>query len=223
MRRTSWTWNPRWMWPGISVAGILLRFSMANCLDTRSAGQLYRGIQQLLPTGHSFYGEFGSDFQDERIASLLGVEACAVRHAPLADVIERLSRASFMADRLRICPDCIALGYHAGHFQIEAIEVCPVYNKPLISHCPSCQAELSFFGICMQLLKTPFFCKALSAASKSRSPSFIQSSSRRPSISSFRNLKTSRAAALPTTSSANAAPNVWLPISVCDGRQVGCM
>lgn len=49
---------------------------------------------------------------------------------------------------LRVCPECIALGFHCIAHQIEGLRRCPIHNIDLVSSCPSCGSSLQMFEPC---------------------------------------------------------------------------
>ncbi len=116
--------------------------------------------------------KFGRTIDDERIGRLLSVSEDRIRESRLAYPLERLCQVSLMSDRLRICRSCMEHGYHSIYFQIEALSECPIHNCRLTDQCPSCAADLPFFGVCSELFGTPFCCPHCGA---SYGPSTVKS------------------------------------------------
>jgi hypothetical protein len=51
-----------------------------------------------------------------------------------------------LAQDLRICPACIALGFHCIAHQLEGVRVCPMHSIALTSACPACGRNLIRFA-----------------------------------------------------------------------------
>lgn len=56
-----------------------------------------------------------------------------------------LLAAHLLALDLRICPECIALGFHCIAHQLEGIRICPMHDIALTSACPVCGKSLVRF------------------------------------------------------------------------------
>jgi hypothetical protein len=58
---------------------------------------------------------------------------------------------------IRVCADCLSIGYHAPFFQLRAMEQCPLHGRTLLEICPNCGWKLPN-TLVHSLIDDPFKC-----------------------------------------------------------------
>ena len=59
---------------------------------------------------------------------------------------------------LRICPECIKIGYHSIFHQFSLVHRCPFHNVSLVEGCPKC-SKVMYYTLSDKETKEPFRCK----------------------------------------------------------------
>jgi hypothetical protein len=54
---------------------------------------------------------------------------------------------AMLTTQLKVCHDCLALGYHSVVHQIEGLRICPIHDSPLSEACPHCRHTLPSFSV----------------------------------------------------------------------------
>jgi hypothetical protein len=61
-------------------------------------------------------------------------------------------------EEIRICPHCLAGGFHSLWFQLSLLVECPIHKCRLTKHCENCGAALGMYGITKDLFGSAYEC-----------------------------------------------------------------
>ena len=144
--RFGYVFQRRWLQPYESVVSMLWKFARMNGLPGHAVAA------QLSPQGVDPYeGCDLSKVDVPCVARLLGL----TRRSVCAGIGRAPSDCS---PHLRVCPKCIALGYHGRVQQLLRHARCPIHGQPLQTTCRRCERP-SAYRLDAQLLDAPFKCR----------------------------------------------------------------
>jgi len=156
--KLEWNWNSRWHLHGDSIAGNLFRFVYANALSNREIAAMIIASSSIQQRGSPLYQHPYSRVNWQRLCSRIGFSEADLHLSLLGDLLDSLSWTPVTSQQFRFCPDCLQSGYHARYFQIAALASCPIHKVDLRDTCPVCRSPTPFYGICQELLRTPYCC-----------------------------------------------------------------
>lgn len=90
----------------------------------------------------------------ERFSAALGVRSNRLRKGFL-DQLGFTARYSDIANGIRLCPECLAKGYHCSYFNLSLIDACPWHGVKLLPACKEC-AQAMFFGLTCEIGKEQY-------------------------------------------------------------------
>jgi len=151
-------WSSEWNLHGDSIAGILFRFVYANVQSPQAMKALISATSSIQTIGSALYQSRNTQPDWKRFGARVGLSDAMLRIALLGDLLDNLRWTPVLSQRLRICPDCLRFGYHARHFQIIALEACPVHGTTLRDTCSACDAPTPFYGMCSELFSRTYYC-----------------------------------------------------------------
>lgn len=94
-------------------------------------------------------------------AHLLGADGAGeTEFAPALDLRTPLFTRYLVSPRLRICPLCLAAGYHCVLYQIQPLPLCPIHQCDLVSTCQSCGEPLPLQPASWRHFRAAYECKA---------------------------------------------------------------
>lgn len=153
-----WNWSSQWHLYGDSIAGKLFRFVYANAFSSKEIAEMIIASPSIQQRGSPLYHHPYSRVDWQRFCSRTGLSEGELRLSLLGDLLDSLSWTPVTSQRFRFCPACLQSGYHARYFQIAALALCPIHGAGLRDTCPACHAPTPFYGICRELLSTPYCC-----------------------------------------------------------------
>ena len=144
------TWYPGTILPYASLWHTLLRATWLNDLRAGDIHNLVEGKRRR--KGESPFKERGA--RDVRTVVLaLGETRRALSKFAVAEQFPFSLRTTFMLERLRWCPTCVAGGFHTLLGSIRLMTRCPIHEMPLIDACPGCGESfgMRFRGLAVRL------------------------------------------------------------------------
>lgn len=156
--KPEWNWSYRWHLYGDSIAGSLFRFIYANALSQKEIATITIASSSLQLRGSPLYQHPYSRVNWQRVCSCMGLSERELHLSLLGDLLDSLNWTPVTSQQFRFCPACLLSGYHARYFQIAALAVCPIHQIRLRDTCPVCFTPTPFYGICRELLNTPYCC-----------------------------------------------------------------
>lgn len=135
----TWTWAANSVRPYESLWIMTERFLWLNAI---SAQTLAREIgfpawprMDLITVDGGFHNKNMQQART-RLIQLLSLTRAQTRHGTV--------KASLTVElnKLRVCPECLRMAYHAAIFQLHALSRCPMHDCKLVDMCPHCAAPL---------------------------------------------------------------------------------
>lgn len=160
------SWLPEWISPYESPWSIFEKFKYANRATVMDLFELF---------GTSYSKGLKATHLSQKACNLItleGLDESLLKDAfglslkevnrrninMLTNILPEGSSKLYFHSRLRLCPECIKIGYHSIFHQFSLLSRCPFHNLSLVEGCPKCDREI-YYRLSDQNTKEPFRCK----------------------------------------------------------------
>lgn len=159
-RRFDYLWSNDWASEREGPFTLLAKFAVVNGLDDRRLVRALFGAAAASPPlrGRSLLMTrwMGDALSRQSIAGRL-------QRASLGQVHASWCSAIAGDENFRYCPTCLANGFAAAAFQIDALVRCPIHADLLLSNCQTCSAPTPPYAVCRAAFSDPMRCTSCKA------------------------------------------------------------
>ncbi|MEB2493832.1 hypothetical protein SOP93_22125 [Peribacillus frigoritolerans] len=164
-QQQQFAWLPEWISPYESPWSIFEKFKYANRATVKDLFDLF---------GTSYTKSLKSKHLSQKACNLLTLEGLDESLLKLAFglSLKEVNRRNinmltnilpgdqhyFFHKLLKLCPECIKIGYHSIFHQFSLIHRCPFHNVSLVEGCPKCKRKMSYHLSDKDTME-PFRCK----------------------------------------------------------------
>ncbi|MHA6251161.1 TniQ family protein [Oceanobacillus sp. CAU 1775] len=160
------TWLPEWISPYESPWSIFEKFKYANRATVIDLFELFgtrysKGLRaaNLSQKACNLLTLEGMD--ESSLIKTFGLSIKEVNRRNinmLTNIMEEGSSNLYFHSHLKICPECIKIGYHSIFHQFSLVHSCPFHNISLVEGCPEC-SRVMYYRLSDKDTKEPFRCK----------------------------------------------------------------
>lgn len=152
-------WMDNWISPYESAYSLLSKYTFLNGLRTPAIAREFIRCKLVSEKKKYDYANFSliqaTHLDKLKMASAFRMSESAVESAFVPDNI--IPSSIPMSENLRFCPTCLKIGYHSIAHQFEVVQMCPIHDRRIQSHCLNCEKRVQY-RVHSTLFSRPFCC-----------------------------------------------------------------
>jgi len=152
-------WMDYWVSPYESAYSLLSKYTYLNGLRTPVIAREFIRQKLVRDKKKYDYSNFSliqaTHLDKGKMAAAFRIPEAAINDAFVPNEINPATIP--MAEHLRFCPTCLKIGYHSIAHQFEVVQMCPIHNRRIQSHCLKCECRVQY-RVHSTLFSRPFCC-----------------------------------------------------------------